>query len=87
MIVEKYYRTLGGTLLAAGIILAGLLNVSTRAEAQSARPNIVVMMADNLGYGDVGAYGGSRAPTPRIDALAREGIQLADFQVEPNCTP
>ena len=57
--------------------------------AQSAdkKPNIVVLMTDNLGYGDLGIYGGLRAPTPRIDQLAREGAQLRDFQVEPACSP
>ncbi len=50
------------------------------------KPNIVVIMTDNLGYGDLGAYGGMRAPTPRIDALAAEGIRFRDFQVEPGCT-
>ena len=50
------------------------------------KPNIVFMMADNLGYGDVGVYGGGElrgAPTPRIDGLAREGLRLTQFLVEP----
>ncbi len=57
---------------------------------QDERPNIVFMMADNLGYGDVGVYGGGQlrgAPTPRIDQLAREGLRLTQFLVEPGCTP
>ena len=51
------------------------------------RPNVIVVMTDNQGYGDLGAYGGLRAPTPRIDQLASEGARFLDFQVEPNCTP
>jgi arylsulfatase len=54
------------------------------------KPNIVFMMADNLGYGDFGVYGGGElrgAPTPRIDSLAREGLRLTQFLVEPGCTP
>ncbi len=51
------------------------------------KPNIVVIMTDNLGYGDLGIYGGLRAETPRIDQLARDGVMFRDFQVEPNCTP
>ncbi len=51
------------------------------------QPNIVMIMTDNLGYGDIGIYGGLGAPTPRIDQLARSGIQFRDFQVEPACTP
>ena len=51
------------------------------------KPNIVVIMTDNQGYGDLGSYGGVRAETPRIDKLASKGIQFLDFQVEPGCTP
>ncbi|MEX0322982.1 MAG: arylsulfatase [Puniceicoccaceae bacterium] len=54
------------------------------------RPNIVFMMADNLGYGDLGCYGGGEVrgmPTPNIDKLASEGIQFTQFLVEPGCTP
>jgi len=51
------------------------------------KPNIVVIMTDNQGYGDLGCYGGVRAETPRIDRLASEGIQFLDFQVEPGCSP
>lgn len=51
------------------------------------KPNIVVIMADNQGYGDLGCYGGLRAETPRIDQLASEGIQFMDFQVEPGSSP
>ena len=43
---------------------------------------------DNVGYGDLGAYGGGElrgAPTPRIDQLAREGLRLTQFLVEPAC--
>jgi Sulfatase len=48
-----------------------LLGALAAAHAADKKPNIVVMMADNLGYGDLGIYGGLRAPTPRIDRLAR----------------
>lgn len=51
-----------------------------------ARPNIVVLMTDNQGYGDLNIYGGVRVETPNIDRLAGEGVQFMDFQVEPGCT-
>jgi len=64
--------------------------VQPRAGAQKARrqrPNIVLMFPDNLGWGEVGAYGGVRGvPTPRIDRLAAEGIRLTNFNVEFSCT-
>ena len=53
-------------------------------------PNILFILMDNLGYGEVGCYGGGilrRAPTPNIDRLAREGTKLLNFNVEPQCTP
>jgi arylsulfatase len=55
-----------------------------------AQPNIVVFFWDNLGWGEVGCYGGGilrGAPTPRIDKLAAEGLQLLNFNVEAQCTP
>ena len=53
-----------------------------------APPNIVIMYPDNLGYGEVGIYGGNRGvPTPRIDALSRQGMRLTNFNVETFCTP
>ncbi len=54
------------------------------------RPNVVFMLADNLGYGDVGCYGAGEArgmPTPNMDALAAEGVRLNQFMVEAACTP
>ena len=54
------------------------------------RPNIVLILADNLGYGELGVYGGGilrGAPTPRIDRLASEGMRLLNFNVEAQCTP
>ena len=54
------------------------------------RPNIVLMLMDNLGYGELGIYGGGilcGAPTPRIDKLASEGTRLLNFNVEAQCTP
>jgi arylsulfatase A-like enzyme len=60
------------------------------AQAQEAKPNIVFILMDNLGYGEPGVYGGGitrGAPTPRIDRLAAEGTRLTNFNVEAQCTP
>ena len=54
------------------------------------RPNILILVVDDLGYGDVGAYGGGEAlgaPTPNIDRLAREGLKLTSTYAQPSCTP
>jgi arylsulfatase len=54
---------------------------------QQTRPNIVLMFPDNLGWGEVGAYGSVRGvPTPRIDKLAADGMRLNNFNVEYSCT-
>jgi arylsulfatase A-like enzyme len=50
------------------------------------RPNILLIVADDLGYSDVGAFGGE-IQTPNLDALASEGIMLTRFHAAPNCGP
>ena len=60
------------------------------ANAADNEPNIVLVLMDNLGYGELGCYGGGilrGAPTPRIDKLATEGTRLLNFNVEVQCTP
>ena len=54
------------------------------------KPNIVLVLMDNFGYGEIGVYGGGvmrGAATPNIDSLADEGMQLTNFNVEAECTP
>src|ERR1700749_3299198 len=54
------------------------------------KPNVLFMLVDNLGYGELGVYGGGAtrgAPTPRIDALASEGLRLTNMNMEAQCTP
>lgn len=57
---------------------------------QNEKPNIVLILVDNLGWGELGCYGGGAlrgAPTPRIDALAAAGLRLLNFNVESDCVP
>jgi arylsulfatase A-like enzyme len=74
-----------------GCALVGTLIVTASPViAQNRTPNVVFILADNVGYGDLGPYGGGElrgAPTPRIDQLAREGLRLTQYLVEPGCTP
>lgn len=56
----------------------------------NSKPNVVLILADNLGWGELGCYGGGAirgAPTPRIDALALEGTRFLNFNVESDCVP
>src|SRR5262245_52909896 len=85
-IVNHTFSTIVRPLLAATAILCAV----APAKAEEKKPNIVFMFADNLGYGELGVYGGGilrGAPTPRIDTLAREGMRLLNFNVESQCTP
>src|SRR5512145_3533619 len=65
-----------------------LLAAAVAAPAQEPqRPSIVLIFPDNLGWGEVGAYGGVRGvPTPNIDSIAAQGIRLDNFNVELSCT-
>jgi len=78
------------TLLVVLFALGATLLFGGRAKAADSKPNIVLILADNFGYGELGSYGGGitrGAPTPRLDELARQGTRLTNFNVEPSCTP
>jgi arylsulfatase A-like enzyme len=69
------------------ILIALMLAASAQAHAQRP-PNIVLIMMDDLGYGDLASYGASDVRTPNIDRLAREGVRLTDAYANgPVCTP
>ena len=52
------------------------------------RPNFLLIVVDNLGYGDLGCYGNALAKTPNIDRLAAEGVRCTDFYIaSPSCSP
>jgi arylsulfatase A-like enzyme len=75
--------------LMASVAAVTVASVPAAAQ-QTPKPNVVFILADNVGYGDLGPYGGGElrgAPTPNIDQLAREGLRLTQFLVEPACTP
>jgi len=67
-----------------------LTSTALAAPGNETKPNIVLVLMDNFGYGEPGVYGGGAlrgAPTPRIDSLADEGFQLTNYNVEAECTP
>jgi arylsulfatase len=60
------------------------------AESSPKKPNIVLILSDDFGYGDAGVYGGGEnrgMPTPNLDRLAAEGMQFMSFYAQPSCTP
>ena len=60
------------------IAAALLFALICHADAGEAKPNIVLMVADDLGYGDLGSYGATKIKTPRVDELAAEGVRFTD---------
>jgi len=66
--------------------LAAFCPAHAAAESR-ARTNIIVILADDLGYETIGAYGGTSYRTPRIDQLAREGLRFGHCYAQPLCTP
>jgi arylsulfatase A-like enzyme len=75
---------IASTLLAVLALTAG----SVLAQSAPTRPNIVLIYTDDLGYGDVSAYGATALKTPHIDRLAREGLRFTDGHAPAaTCTP
>jgi arylsulfatase A-like enzyme len=59
-----------------------------KAHGRSGKPNIVLIVADDLGYGDIGCHGGRQIPTPHIDSLAAHGVRCTSGYVTcPVCSP
>src|SRR5262245_39710214 len=81
-------RTLPFIGIAAAAILCGAL--SPTSAQQSQKPNIILILSDDFGYGDSSPYGGGPGrgmPTPNIERLANEGMTFFSFYAQPSCTP
>jgi arylsulfatase A-like enzyme len=69
-------------------LLTFLLFGSNHCSAAAPGPNIILILTDDMGYGDVSCFGGSFLPTPNIDRLAKQGIRFTQFYVaSPVCSP
>lgn len=73
------------SLLSRRELFAGL--AAGAAFAAAPRPNIVVILSDDMGWQQAGFNGGTGVPTPHIDGLARDGVSLTQFYMQPVCTP
>src|SRR5215208_6126386 len=63
-----------------------LLLSAVTASAQT-KPDVVLIVMDDVGYGDYGAYGAPDIKTPNIDRLAKDGVRFTDFYAAPSCSP
>ncbi|QEG39083.1 arylsulfatase [Roseimaritima ulvae] len=68
-------------------IMVSALLLSFSALSQAAKPNVILVMADDQGYGDLGCTGNPIIKTPNIDQLASESSGLSDYHVAPTCSP
>ncbi|MEK6237099.1 MAG: arylsulfatase, partial [Planctomycetales bacterium] len=57
------------------------------AQAASAKPNVILVITDDQGYGDVAAHGNTMIKTPNLDKLHGQAVRLTDFHVDPTCSP
>jgi len=76
--------------LVFGVLVLGLVVISADTASAQDKPNILLIVSDDTGYGDLGPYGGGVGrgmPTPNIDQLAAEGMTFFSFYAQPSCTP
>ncbi len=72
------------------VVLAMLPGIRAQAQDAPKKPNILLIVGDDVGYGDLGAYGGGIGrgmPTPSLDKMADEGMTFFSFYAQPSCTP
>ena len=70
------------------LLSAAALPLLSRLNAAEKRPNVVLILADDLGYGDMGCYGNPHIRTPNLDRLAASGVRFTDFHSSgPVCSP
>ncbi|MGI9295151.1 MAG: arylsulfatase, partial [Pseudomonadales bacterium] len=72
-------------ILCAGLVLSTPLTVYAMAKTPAARPNILLIVVDDMGFADLGSFGGE-IDTPHLDRLALAGVRLTNFHVAPTCS-
>src|SRR4051812_21971240 len=68
------------------LLITAAINGYAQNNATGSKPNIILILADDLGYSDIGAYG-SEIHTPNLDRLAKEGLRLKEFYNNSICAP
>jgi len=79
---RKWFRALATAVLVA--VCAGQAVAGSR---KGSRPNVIIILTDDQGYGEVAAHGNPVIKTPHMDALHAAGVRLTDFHVDPTCSP
>src|SRR5215510_12895261 len=69
-----------------GLMIAAL-GLATEVQAADKRPNVLIILTDDQGYGDLSCHGNPVLKTPNMDRLYAEGVRFTDFHVSPTCAP
>jgi len=82
-VITKMKRRLGTTCLVGVLATLAVPAITLAADAPK-RPNIVVILADDMGYADMGSFGGE-IRTPNLDSLAKAGVRFTNFYTHASC--
>ncbi|NQT35882.1 MAG: arylsulfatase, partial [Planctomycetes bacterium] len=82
-----FMNSLKATALATPVLLFALTPTASLGADSSRRPNVILVMTDDQGYGDVAAHGNRVIHTPALDRLHATSVRLTDYHVWPLCTP
>jgi arylsulfatase A-like enzyme len=92
-LIDRVRLAEGRTMMSRSLLLACVCWIATLAAAHAqatppTRPNVVLIITDDMGWADLGSYGATDVRTPNIDSLARDGVRMTDFYSNaPVCTP
>jgi hypothetical protein len=75
------------SLLLTSLAVVAAADAALAQSPRTVRPNIVFIVADDLGWTDLGVYGSNHYETPRIDRLASQGMRFTEAYANPNCAP
>ncbi len=86
---REFLKRMGLAAASAGTvsILPGCAGASKWMRTQGKRPNVILVITDDQGYGDLGCHGNPVIQTPNLDELYTQSIRLTDFHVDPTCSP
>jgi len=85
---ERFHKTAVGALAVASFLVSGSVNAHAAQDAAGKKPNILVIMGDDVGWFNIGAYhrGIMSGKTPNLDKLAADGMMFTDYYAEASCT-
>lgn len=85
--MQRICRTALFALLVITLYVAGAGHRSAATARAADKPNVILVMTDDQGYGDIGAHGNTMIKTPNLDALYKQSLRLTNYHVDPTCSP